>query len=55
MLRAGLVDRFRVVMLPVITGATGTERTYGYPDVAQEMSEHRTFDGRIHLVEYTPA
>jgi dihydrofolate reductase len=55
LLRAGLVDRFRVVMSPVITGATGAERIYdGYPDVALEMTEHRTFDGRIQLVEYTP-
>ncbi|MFJ6527516.1 dihydrofolate reductase family protein [Streptomyces longwoodensis] len=55
LLRAGLVDRFRVVMFPVITGATGEERIYdGYPDVALEMTEHRTFDGRIQLVEYRP-
>ena len=55
LLRAGLVDRFRVVMFPVITGATGAERIYdGYPDVALEMTEHRTFDGRIQLVEYRP-
>jgi dihydrofolate reductase len=40
LLRAGLVDRFRVVMFPVITGATGAERIYdGYPDVALEMSD----------------
>jgi dihydrofolate reductase len=55
LLQAGLVDRFRVVMFPVITGATGTERIYdGYPDVALEMIDHRTFDGRIQLVEYRP-
>jgi len=55
LLRAGLVDRFRVVMFPVITGATGAERIYdGYPDVALEMTEYRTFDGRIQLVEYRP-
>ncbi|GGU33056.1 dihydrofolate reductase family protein [Streptomyces violascens] len=55
LLRAGLVDRFRVVMFPVITGATGKERIYdGYPDVALEMIGHRTFDGRIQLVEYKP-
>ena len=55
LLRAGLVDRFRVVMFPVITGATGSERIYdGYPDVALEMTDHRTFDGRIQLVEYRP-
>jgi dihydrofolate reductase len=55
LLRAGLVDRFRVVMFPVITGATGAERIYdGYPDVALEMTDHQTFDGRIQLVEYRP-
>ncbi|MGW4746604.1 dihydrofolate reductase family protein [Streptomyces sp. NPDC004290] len=55
LLRAGLVDRFRVVMFPVITGDTGAERIYdGYPDVALDMTEHRTFDGRIQLVEYRP-
>ncbi len=55
LLRAGLVDRFRVVMFPVITGATGDERIYdGYPDVLLEMTESRTFDGSIQLVEYRP-
>ena len=55
LIRAGLVDRFRVVMFPVITGATGEERIYdGYPDVALEMTDHRTFDGSIQLVEYRP-
>jgi dihydrofolate reductase len=53
---AGLVDRFRVVMFPVITGATGAERIYdGYPDVMLEMIDHRTFDGRLQLVEYRPS
>ena len=56
LLRAGLVDRFRVVMFPVITGATGAERIYdGYPDIALEMIDSRTFDGRIQLVEYRPS
>jgi dihydrofolate reductase len=55
LVRAGLVDRLRVVMFPVITGATGAERNYdGYPDVALEMIDSRTFDGRIQLVEYRP-
>jgi dihydrofolate reductase len=55
LLTAGLVDRFRVGMFPVITGATGEERIYdGYPDVALEMIDHRTFDGGIQLVEYRP-
>jgi len=55
LLQAGLVDRFRVVIFPVITGATGQERIYdGYPDVALDMLDNRTFDGRIQLVEYVP-
>ena len=55
LLRGGLVDRFRVVMFPVITGATGSERIYdGYPDIALDMLDSRTFDGRIQLVEYRP-
>jgi dihydrofolate reductase len=52
---AGLVDRFRVVMFPVITGRTGRQRIYdGYPDVALDMTDSRTFDGQIQLVEYVP-
>jgi len=55
LLTAGLVDRFRVVVFPVITGSTGRERIYDdYPDVALEMTGHRTFDGRIQLLEYAP-
>ncbi|MEJ7647590.1 MAG: dihydrofolate reductase family protein [Nakamurella sp.] len=55
LLRAGLVDRFRVVVFPVITGSTGRERIYdGYPDVALDMISSRTFDGRIQLLEYAP-
>ena len=55
LLEAGMVDLFRVVMFPVITGATGAERIYdGYPDVALEMIDSRTFDGRTQLVEYRP-
>jgi dihydrofolate reductase len=55
LLMAGLVDRFRVVVFPVITGSTGRERIYdGYRDVALEMINSRTFDGRIQLLEYVP-
>jgi dihydrofolate reductase len=55
LLNAGLVDRFRVVVFPVITGSSGRERIYdGYPDVALDMISSRTFDGRIQLLEYVP-
>jgi dihydrofolate reductase len=55
LLTAGLVDRFRVVVFPVITGSTGRDRIYdGYPDVSLEMLGSRTFDGRLQLVDYKP-
>jgi dihydrofolate reductase len=55
LLSAGLVDRYRVVVFPVITGATGTDRVFdGYPDVALDLVESRLFDGRLQLLEYVP-
>ena len=55
LLRAGLVDRFRVIVFPVITGSTGSDRIYdGYPDVSLDMVDSRTFDGRLQLLEYVP-
>jgi dihydrofolate reductase len=55
LLQAGLVDRFRVVVFPVITGATGKDRIFdGYPDIALDLVESRTFGGRLQLLEYVP-
>jgi len=55
LLRAGLVDRYRVVVFPVVNGATGHDRIFdGYPDVALELVDHRTFDNRLQLLEYVP-
>jgi dihydrofolate reductase len=55
LLKAGLVDRFRVGVFPVINGSTGYDRIYdGYPDVALDMISSRTFDGRILMLEYVP-
>jgi dihydrofolate reductase len=55
LLNAGLVDRFRVVVFPVITGSTGHDRIYdGYPDVSLELASSRLFDGRLQLLEYVP-
>src|SRR3954462_5874565 len=55
LLQAGLVDRFRVVVFPVITGSTGRDRIYDeYPDVSLEMIDSQTFDGRLQLVEDRP-
>lgn len=55
LLEAGLVDRFRLVVFPVITGATGRDRIYdGYPDVTLDLIRSHTFDGRLQLLEYVP-
>lgn len=55
LLRARLVDRFRVVVFPVITGSSGRQRIYdGYPDVDLKMINSRTFDGQLQLLEYVP-
>ena len=55
LLAAGLVDRFRLVVFPVITGSSGHDRIYdGYPDVALEMVRSHVFDGRLQLLEYAP-
>jgi len=55
LLAADLVDRFRVVVFPVITGSTGRDRIYdGYPDVALELVNSRLFDDRLQLLEYIP-
>ncbi|MFE0759594.1 dihydrofolate reductase family protein [Streptomyces smyrnaeus] len=55
LLKAGLVDRFRVVVFPVITGATGRDRIFdGYPDVKLDLIESRTLDGRSQVLDYKP-
>lgn len=55
LLTAGVVDRFRLVVFPVITGRTGSDFVYaGYPDVTLELVESRTFDGRLQLLDYVP-
>lgn len=55
LLSAGLVDRFRLVVFPFITGATGQERIFdGYPDVGLELVESRTFAPGLQLLEYVP-
>lgn len=42
-------------VFPAITGRTGRERIYdGLPDLALEMIDGRTFDGRLQLLEYVP-
>jgi dihydrofolate reductase len=55
LLTAGLVDRLRLVVFPVVNGATGRERVFdGWPDVRLELLESRTFDGGLQLLDYVP-
>ena len=55
LLRAGLADHYRVVVFPVITGATGTDRIFEeYPDVRLDLVDSRLFDGRLQLLDYRP-
>jgi len=55
LMAAELVDRFRVVVFPVITGTTGQDRIYdGYPDIRLDLVASRTFDGGLQLLEYVP-
>jgi dihydrofolate reductase len=55
MITAGLVDRFQVVVFPVITGKTGQDRIYdGYPDLRLDLVQSRTFEGGLQLLEYVP-
>lgn len=55
LLRAGVVDRFRIVLFPVITGRTGLERIWErYEDFRLELVEARTFEGGLQLLEYVP-
>jgi dihydrofolate reductase len=55
LLAAGLVDRFRVVVFPVITGVTVRNPIFqGLPDIDLEMVFSRTLDGRLQVLEYIP-
>ena len=55
LLQAGLVDLYRVVIFPVITGATGADRIFdGYPDVKLQLTNSHTFEGGLQLLEYVP-
>jgi len=55
LLKAGLVDRFRIILFPVITGRTGLERIWEqFEDFGLELAAARTFEGGLQLLEYVP-
>ncbi|WP_153506371.1 dihydrofolate reductase family protein [Cumulibacter manganitolerans] len=55
LMQAGVVDRFRIVLFPVITGRTGLERVWErFGDFALQLLASRTFEGGLQLLEYRP-
>ena len=55
LLSAGLVDRLRLMVFPLIAGDSGREAFFA--DMASadlELVDHRVLDGRVLLVEYRP-
>jgi dihydrofolate reductase len=52
---AGLVDRLRLMILPLIAGPSGREAAFeGMASADLELADHRVLDGRVLLVEYRP-
>ena len=55
LITAELVDRFRLVIFRVATGATGRDRMYAdIPTSGTSWSRAATFDGGLQLLEYVP-
>jgi dihydrofolate reductase len=56
LLTAGLVDRLKLVVCPLVLPQTGAEPTFeGLPDLGFELLSTRVLDGRVLLLEYRPA
>jgi len=55
LLTVGLVDRFKLVVCPLVLQQTGIEPTFeGLPDMGFDLLSTRVLDGRILLLEYRP-
>ena len=55
LLAAGVVDRLKLVVCPLILPQTGIEPTFkGLPDMGFDLVSHRVLDGRVLLLEYRP-
>lgn len=56
LLAAGLVDRLKLVVCPLVLAQTGIEPAFGgLPDMGFDLLSTRVLDGRVLLVEYRPA
>jgi dihydrofolate reductase len=52
---AGLVERLRLMIFPLLAGSSGREAAFA--DIASadlKLADHRVLDGRVLLVEYRP-
>jgi dihydrofolate reductase len=55
LLTAGLVDRLKLVVCPLILPQTGIEPTFeGLPDMGFDLVSTKVLDGRVLLLEYRP-
>ena len=55
LLAAGLVDRLKLVVCPLIVPQTGVEATFeGLPDMGFDLLSIKILDGRTLLLEYRP-
>ncbi len=56
LLGAGLVDRLRLLVFPLIAGETGQEPAFArLPDIGLDLVGQSLLDGRIVLSEYRPS
>lgn len=55
LLMAGLVDRLKLVVCPLVLPQTGAEPTFaGLPDMGFDLHSTQVLDGRVLLLEYRP-
>ena len=55
LLVAGLVDRLKLVICPLVLPQTGSEPTFaGLPDLSFDLVSTKVLDGRVLLLEYQP-
>ena len=56
LLQAGLVDRLRLLVFPLIIGETGQEPAFAQlPDIGLDLVGQSMLDQRIVLLEYRPS
>jgi dihydrofolate reductase len=55
LLAAGVVDRLKLVICPLVLPQTGVEPTFeGLPDMGFDLLSTKVLDGRVLLLEYRP-